>query len=277
MRRGRDARSRVQFDTLRAPFGPRRNASGRYTTAGLDPRRRQAHPPALARGVPHGGTATRHGARREDPRRGVFRHGRRGLRAPLLRRPPRAPGSGNSDRVEPRRVHLGGALQPPRGAVLPPADRAHRRRAGGPPDQLLPARGAIRVRRAAAPRPPEPRARPGMAGHRSGAQDGTGRAPRPALHRRDRGPPREARAGHLEAAHREVPVLDDHVRPRGRADRQPVRPVGDERHLVRRRRRPRPRRRARTAGARSASRASAARSSSRPAASATSAFRPTST
>ena len=68
-----------------ARSGRGRNASGRYTTAGLDPRRRQAHPPALARGVPHGGTATRHGARREDPRRGLFRHGRRGVRAPLLR------------------------------------------------------------------------------------------------------------------------------------------------------------------------------------------------
>ena len=225
------------------PFG---TAAGtpprRYTTAGLDPRRRQAHPPALARGVPDGGTATRHGARREDPRRGLLRHGRRGVRAALLRRPPRAPGSGRPDRVGPRRVHLGGALQPARGAVLPAADRAHRRRAGRAADQLLPARGPVRVRRAAAARAPEPRARPGLAGHRPRAEDGARSSCSAPLYTDEIA----ARLAKLEQAISKQRTVRFRywtitLRQRGRAHGQPVRPVGDERHLVRRRRRPRPR------------------------------------
>ena len=90
----------------------------------------------------------------------------------------RAAGSGSADHLGPRRVHRRGALQPARGAVLPAADRPHRRRAGGAADQLLPAGGPVRLRRAAAPRAAEPRAGPGPATARPGAEDGARRAAR---------------------------------------------------------------------------------------------------
>ena len=63
----------------------------------LDARRRQAHPPALARRLPDGGTATRHRPRRQEQRRGLRQHGGRGLRPALLRRPHRAAGAGRAD------------------------------------------------------------------------------------------------------------------------------------------------------------------------------------
>ncbi len=240
--RHRDPRNRRALGTPRPGGGPA--AAGTLRTC-LDPRRRQAHSPALARGVPDGRTASRDRTRREAAGRGLRQHGRRGLRPALLCRPLRAAGPGRADRVRPRRVHVGGALQPARGALLPALRRAHRLRAGRAADELLPARGPVRLRRAAAPGAPEPGARPGLAGRRPGAQDGHGRAARPVLHRRGRPAAGQARAGHLAPAHRALPVLDDHERLRSRAHRQPVRPVRAERRLVRGRRRPRPPRGAR--------------------------------
>ena len=63
-------------------------------------------------------------------------------------------------RLAARRVHRRGALHAPLRALLPAAARARRRRARGAPDLPLPARGTVRLRRAAAARAAEPRARP---------------------------------------------------------------------------------------------------------------------
>ena len=62
--------------------------------------------------------------------------------------------------VPARRVHRRGAVHAPLGELLPARARADRRRARRAPDLLLPARGQVRLRRAAAARAPEPRARP---------------------------------------------------------------------------------------------------------------------
>ena len=85
---------------------------------------------------------------------------RRGVRAPLLLRPRRAGRARRAARLAARRVHRRGALHAPLRAVLPAAARARRRRARGAADVPLPARGPVRLRRAAAARAPEPRARP---------------------------------------------------------------------------------------------------------------------
>ena len=93
-----------------------------------------------------------------------------------------------------------------------PQARARRRRARGAPDRALPARGQVRIRRAAAARAPEPRARP----------PGLRRARRPRRRcasrcstrttRRDARPARQARGRDLEAAHDQVPLLVDLAR-----------------------------------------------------------------
>src|SRR5437870_4936301 len=56
-------------------------------------RHRQADPPALARLLPDGGTASDHGARRQAERRGLLGDVGRGFRAPLLLRSRRARGT----------------------------------------------------------------------------------------------------------------------------------------------------------------------------------------
>ena len=123
-------------------------------------RHRQADPPALARRLPDGGAAAADRARRQVERRGLLGDVGRGVRAPLLLRPRRAARARRAAPLAARRVHRRGALHAPLGALLPPAARARRRRARGAPDRALPARGQVRLRRAAAARAPEPRARP---------------------------------------------------------------------------------------------------------------------
>ena len=205
----------------------------------FDARLRQAHPPAFARRLPDGGTATGHGPRREEQRRGLREHGRRGVRPPLLRRSLRAAGPGGADHVRPRRVHRRGAVQPAPGALLPAADRPHRRRAGGAADQLLPARGPVRLRRAAAPGAAEPGAGP-REHRRSRPQDGHHRPARQRLHARDLAAAGQAGAGHQQAAHDPLHLLDGAQQRHRRAHHQPLRSVRAARRLVRGRRRLQP-------------------------------------
>src|SRR5919201_3698941 len=76
---------------------------------------------------------------------------------PVLLRPRRAARAGCAAPVAARRVHGRGALHAPLRAVLPAAARPLGRRARGAPDLPLRARGALRLRRAAQARAPEPR------------------------------------------------------------------------------------------------------------------------
>ena len=96
----------------------------------------------------------------KQQRRGLLGDVRRGVRAPVLLRPGGADRPRRPAPVAARRVHRRGALHAPLRAVLPAAARALGRRARGAPDLLLPARGEVRLRGAAAPRAPEPRPRP---------------------------------------------------------------------------------------------------------------------
>ncbi len=104
-----------------------------------------------------------------------------------------------------------------------PEARPRRRGARRAPDRAAPARRPVCLCGAAAPRAPEPRARPTDAA-RGGARERIARrGARPRLLRRDVGPPDEARGRHLQAAHGEVHVLVDLPRPHPRANGQPVR------------------------------------------------------
>ena len=129
---------------------------------------READPPALADLVPDGRAAAGLGARDQARGRGLQRHERRRLRAPLLRRPRRARvASASSSTVEKpaEGVFEQENYSLPPGELLPAGDRVHRRRAGGAADRADAARRRVRLRRAAAPRaaadllgPPEPAA-----------------------------------------------------------------------------------------------------------------------
>ena len=125
-------------------------------------RRRQAGPPALPGRLPDVAAAAGDG--RRDPRGGggLRRHDRAGVPAPVLRRPRRDRGDGPAPgRGAPGRRPLPG--RPLRAAareLLPARARLRPGRAVGPADLPLPARGAVRLRRAAAPGAPAPHPRP---------------------------------------------------------------------------------------------------------------------
>ena len=136
----------------------------------------------------------------------------------------------------------GGALQPARGAVLPAAGRPDRRRARRAADQPLPARGPVRLRRAAAPGAAEP-----GPGPRAGPRPTPGpRRPPSSCSARSYTAEVAQRLAKLEQAISKQRTVRFRYwtithRLRGRAHREPVRPVRAERRLVRGRRRPRPR------------------------------------
>ena len=100
-------------------------------------------------------------------------------------------------RLAARRVHGRGALHAPLRALLPAAARARGRRARGAADVPLPAGGPVRLRRAAAARAPEPRARPP-----SGCSTRRRRRPRCSVEVRDPDytPELQGRLGKLEGA-----------------------------------------------------------------------------
>ena len=130
---------------------------------------------------------------------------RRGVRAPLLLRPRRAARARRAAPLAARRVHGRGALHAALGALLPAAARPQRRRARGAADVPLPARGPVRLRRAAAPRAAEPRARPaGLPGARRPRPRCASRCSAPTTRPRCRAGC-EARGGDLEAAHGHLP------------------------------------------------------------------------
>ena len=124
-----------------------------------------------------------------------------------------------------------------------PGAQPQRRRARRALDRRAPAGRPVRLRRAAAPRAPEPRARPPQPLLRRRA-GGDRAAAGQRLHRRGRRAAAEARDGHLEAAHRRLPLLGDLLRRGGHAHGRSLQPLPHERSLVRDRARPRPRRRA---------------------------------
>src|SRR6266550_527583 len=128
-------------------------------------RHRQVDPSTVAGRLSDGGATAFDRARREVERRGLLRDVGRGLRPALLLRPRGAPRARCAAPVAARRVHGRGALHPPFGELLPRPPRAGQRRARGAPDRALPARGTVRLLRAAAAGAPEPRARaPGVRG-----------------------------------------------------------------------------------------------------------------
>ena len=206
----------------------------------LEPRHRQADPPALAGRLPDGRAAPADGARHQGERRGLPGDERRGVCPALLLRPRRARRARRPARLAARRVHRRGALHAPLGALLPAPARPRRRRARGAPDLPVPARGPFRLCGAAAARAAEPRARAlgRRAGERPDGHRGRGRGARSRLHPGAPGPARQARGRDLEAADGALPVLVDRPRRRARADGQPLRPASGERHLVRDRARP---------------------------------------
>src|SRR3954463_564595 len=131
---------------------------------------REAHPPALPDLVSHGRAAPGHGPRDPARRRGLQRHERGRLRAPLLRRTRRARLARHRahDRQAARRRGRAGELLAATGELPPAADRVHRRGARVAAVRAHAPRRRVRLRRAAAPRPAadllgtaEPAARPG--------------------------------------------------------------------------------------------------------------------
>src|SRR5262245_23280788 len=120
-------------------------------------RHRQADPAAVPRRLPDGRAAAADRAGREVERRGLLGDVRRGVRPPVLLRPGRTARAGGTAPVPTGRVHRRGALHAPLRELLPGQAGIGRRRARGPPDGALPARGQVRVRRAAPARAPEPR------------------------------------------------------------------------------------------------------------------------
>ena len=186
-------------------------SSGRRRKLAGEPRHRQADPPALAGRVPDGRTPAADGAGHQVERRGLPGDERRGVRAPLLLRPRRARLARRPARLAARRVHRRGAVHAALRAVLPAGARARRRGARRAADVLLPPRGPLRVRRAAAPRAAEPGARPlgGRARRGADRHRRPRRGARPRLLAGAAGPPRQARRRDLEAAHGQVPLLVD--------------------------------------------------------------------
>src|SRR5438132_6461538 len=186
------------------------------------PRHRQADPPAIARRLPDGRASPPHRTGRQVERRGLFGDVRRGVRAPLLLGSRRAPRARRPAPVTARRVHRRGALHPPLRELLPRQAGARRRRAGCAANRPLPARGTVRLRRTAAPRAAEPRARTaGIRGTRHTNGDPS-RGPRSRLLARDAGATREAGGRNLETAHDQVSVLLDLAEPSRRAHRQSI-------------------------------------------------------
>ena len=176
-------------------------------------------------------------------RRGLLRDVRRGVRAPVLLGPRRAHRARRPAHVAARRVHGRGALHAPLGELLPRPARPRRRRAGRAADGALLPRGEVRVRRAAAARAPEPRARP----------SGVPRTPPTATAERvrvtapDYSPELAGRLSKLESAISKQRTIQfgywspARERETERAA-QPVRAPARRGRLVRRRPRPRPRR-----------------------------------
>src|SRR4051794_25424415 len=139
----------------RSPARPDRVVSPRVVA-----RHGQADPSALARRLLDGGAAGGDRTRYQGSGRGLPGDVRRGVRSPVLLRPGRVDRPGRPAPLAARRVHGRGALQHALGELFPAAARAHRRRARGAPDLSLPARGQVRLRRAASPGAAEPRPRP---------------------------------------------------------------------------------------------------------------------
>src|SRR6185437_11641920 len=102
-----------------------------------------------------------------------------------------------------------GALHAPLRAVLPPPARARGRGARRAPDRLLPPRGEVRVRRAAAARAAEPRARTARVQRGTDRDGEPRRGPRSGLLPRDARPAGKARERDLEAADGALRVLVD--------------------------------------------------------------------
>ena len=99
-------------------------------------------------------------------------------------------------RLAARRVHRRGALHARARSATSSAARAGRRRARSAADVPLPARGAVRLRRAAAPRAPEPGARP----RRTRSTTPTATAVRVECATRTTRPSSQGRLGKLEGA-----------------------------------------------------------------------------
>ena len=106
-----------------------------------------------------------------------------------------------------RRVHRRGALHPPLGELLPRPPRPQGRRARGAPDGAVLPRRQVRLRRAAAARATEPRARPARLPRGPHRHRRAGPGQRSRLLARARRAALEARVGDLEAAHDQVRVL----------------------------------------------------------------------
>ena len=134
-------------------------------------------------------------------------------------------------------------LHAPAGALLPAGPRPQRRRTGGALDRGAPVGWAVRLCRAPAAGPPEPRARPPQPVVRRRTR-GVRAAARERLHGRGRAEAAEARDRHLEAAHSRLPLLGDLLQRGGDTDGRSLQPLPHEWSLVRDRARSRPRRRA---------------------------------
>ena len=135
------------------------------TVVGRGEGHREADPAAVADLVPDGGAAARHRDRDPARRRGLLRHDRGRVRAPLLRRPRGARRARHpaARRQAGRRLLRAGELLARARGLPPPRDRVHRRRARRAADRADAARRRVRLRRAAAARapadhlgPPEP-------------------------------------------------------------------------------------------------------------------------
>ena len=207
----------------------------------------------------------------EERGRGLLRDVRRGLRAALLRGPDRAARARRRRiTLAARRVHRRGALHARsarptscRRCTLNDAELA------ALADVPVPARGAVRLRRAAAPGAAEPRARPPEPDRAAGDSGGHAAA-WPAAATRPRSPQRLAKLETAISKQRTIVFRYFAMTPRRRGDAhgRPVQPVlrraasGTSSAATT----------TATTCASSASRASAATCASRPAASATSAF-----
>ena len=214
--------------------------------ANSESRHRQADPPALAGRVPDGRAAAADGARHQVERRGLLRRcatrRSRAASTPTARSSSRSACRSTSQRDE----FTGEELYTLRSErYFLPRARARRRGARGAPDVLLPARGPVRVRRAAAARAAEPRARP--LGRRLAAPPtrdrGARRGARPRLLARAAGPARRSsRARSRSSAPSSSATGRSTATTSSRAHAQPVRAPARERRLVRGRPRPRARR-----------------------------------
>ena len=218
-----------------------RDAADRNRPAPHVPRHRQAHPPALARRLPHGGAPRDHGAGRQGQRRGLLRDVRRGLRAPLLLGPRGADRARGAAPLAAGRVHGRGALHAAVGPVLPRASSTWTT-TSSPPSR----RRSILLDGKFAYAEPLRLALQNLALGRPGPVAGVERRrrprgdARPRLLGRDVGAPDEARERDLEAADDQVPLLDDLQGQGVRADGEPVRAPERPGLLVRDRARPRP-------------------------------------